>query len=118
MTVRLGCSRCGVIFVLADPTQRPVKCGSCFASGTLSALPSQCTCAYCGTIYSSAGTYCPSCKVNKVVQKSTAEGNIVPYEIDPSQRRREVARPRPDNDLYSVSRKPLQRRMRSKISDD
>lgn len=112
---QLSCNKCNVILILADGNQRPTRCGNCLALGSLSELPAQCNCSACGTLYAAGLPACPSCHVHKVTQKASREGPLSPYEVDPSQRRRDALRPKPDDNLHTVSRKPQQTKIPAKI---
>jgi len=117
MNSKVLCSNCHVILILADSRQRPRKCGNCWATGTLSEIPAETTCAECGTLYASSCASCPSCKIHRVVQRTSKEGAIAPYELDMTQRRRDVLRPKPADNIHTVSRKPKQTKVPAKIDD-
>lgn len=111
-SVKLSCSKCFVILILADSEQRPRRCGSCTALGSLSEVPAQCNCPSCGTLYAAGLPACPSCHVHRVTQRASTEGGpFAPYEVDTTLQRRDPLRPKPDGNLHTVSRKPQQTRV-------
>lgn len=112
-TSKVFCKKCGVILILADGRQRPKKCGNCGAVSSLEEIEAQCNCLSCGTLYAAGLPACPECHVHRVVQKTSGEGQIAPYEVDPSQMRRDPVAPKPKDGV--IPRKTQQTKVPAKI---